>query len=46
MSGGVATLRLDRLLAKRREDRYESASAAIAAIDAHLQAARRAELAA
>lgn len=37
---------LDRLLAKRREDRYESASTAIAAIDEHLQAARRAELAA
>jgi len=37
---------LDRLLAKRREDRYESASVAIAAIDDHLQAARRAELAA
>ncbi len=37
---------LDRLLAKRREDRYESASAAIVAIDEHLQAARRAELAA
>jgi DNA-binding response OmpR family regulator len=37
---------LDRLLAKRREDRYDNAGAAIAAIDEHLQAVRRAELAA
>ncbi len=37
---------LDRLLAKRREERYESAGAAISAIDEYLQAARRAERAA
>ena len=39
-------LLLNRLLAKRPDDRYRSASAAIDAIDECLQVARRAELAA
>ena len=37
---------LDRLLAKRREDRYESAAAVIGAIERCIEDARRAELAA